>query len=199
MNREKDIEEIKGWFKNHKAEIKKLDENTTVISWSQPKTSQYWMKFILDGGFICVMGDCGEAIYQLTEKADIERFAKGYALDYFTGKLACSRHDKKTFNSQTAKERLIEWKQQLNAEELLTSDAEVTINELISGIDECSSKSHWEYTLTRNEDQICEFECDWWEWLPGIGDELDITIIAYWVGLKMAAQQFGYETKYFNL
>lgn len=193
------VKEIKEeWFEDHIAKVQKLDEDTTVIHWGKPNGGCYWIRYVLSGGFICVMGDCGEAIYQLTEKACIEKIAQGYDLSYMTRKIACSRHEKYSFSNDEAVKRLQEWANELREEDELTEEKEEIILNLISEAKECTSKAHWDYILARNEDKISEIECDWWEWLPGIGDELDISLIAYWVGLKMVGKQLGYETKYID-
>lgn len=193
------VKEIKeGWFDKHIATIQKLDDDTTVIHWGRPNGGCYWIRYILSGGFISVMGDCGEAIYQLTEKADLEKIARGYDLSYMTRKLACSRYEKYSFNSCEAIKALREWADELRECDDLTEEKEEVILKLISEAKECVSKEHWAYILARNEDEISQVECEWYEWMPGIGDELDMSLIAYWLGLKMVGKQLGYETKYID-
>ena len=73
------------WFANHKATLRDYvdaEGNTiTVIDWRKPGTGVFAIRYILDSNYLSVTGDAGDAIYQLTEKAELKHLAH-YGMDY---------------------------------------------------------------------------------------------------------------------
>jgi len=97
------------WFPTHKATIKSNFYNATEIDFIKADNSyQYAVRIILDRNYIIITGDIGEAIYCLTEKAEIEKIAK-YDMYYFIGKLRCLSGKKEEFQTKIALDDLKYW------------------------------------------------------------------------------------------
>ncbi len=95
----------KEWFKNHVAEFEKLNNRVSILTWSSPNSSFYYIRYIFDGSRLYVSGDTGEAVFCLTEKADINSI-KDYDIQYFHGKMTAFCEDEYSFDSDTAIERI---------------------------------------------------------------------------------------------
>ncbi|MHC1749446.1 MAG: hypothetical protein AB9856_14335 [Cellulosilyticaceae bacterium] len=197
MKREELIKFAKKEFKDHVATFKQLNEYTQEIEFRKPGTSYYYVRFLLNGNYLFACGDLGEAVYQLTEQARIERIASGYDLGYLTGKLRCVDGGKYTFDSDTAVERIKEDLEECD-EECLTPERKEAYDTLMDLAKQCSSIETWNVELARHEDEADEVCSDWWEWLPGAGNELNNSVVLYWIALKMAGKQLGHEVKYFE-
>ena len=199
MKKEKLIEYAKECFENHKVKFTQISDDTQEIEWGNPKSSAYYIRYLLNGNRVFVCGDVGDAVYSLTERADIKRIAEEYDLHYFTGKITATEHGKYSFDSSTAAERLA-YEKKCDKEDSDTGklDEEVmdAYRTLFDLARECNSLEEWHYGLREHEEKAMLIDCDWWEWMPNAGNELRQSIVMYWVGLKMAAKQLGYESKY---
>ena len=101
---EKIIKELKEyWFKDHKATLTKHGD-LEVLDWRKPGTSNYAVRYIFDGYRMYVSGDIGEAVFNLTWKADINSF-NGLHIGYFVEKMAAG--EKTTWDSEAAEEALL--------------------------------------------------------------------------------------------
>lgn len=76
-------------FKNHKAKLEK-DNITTILTWKEPDTIEGQINYVFFGYKLIITGDYGEAIFALTQKAELETIAKTYTFDYFLEKWSCS-------------------------------------------------------------------------------------------------------------
>lgn len=81
-------------FVNHKASKTEYKQESgdgviTVINLRRPDSSRYAIRYILAGNSVYISGDCGTAVFQLTEKAELTELAK-YNLSYFASKLVTS-------------------------------------------------------------------------------------------------------------
>lgn len=195
MKREEVIKFAKEEFKDHVATFSQLNEYTQEVEFKKPGTCYYYVRFVMSGNYLFVCGDLGEAVYQLTEQARIDRIAGGYDLGYLTGKLRTG--NKYSFDSDTAIERIKEDMEQCDEEDL-TDEIKEAYEELISLARGCSTKEEWNIRIAQNEDVADTVGSEWYEWLPGAGDQLDTSIMLYWIALKMAAKQLGHEVKYFD-
>lgn len=87
------------WFKNHKATFHDMGGDITHPSsmapriqhlrWKQDGTSNYWIDYIISGGFLLVYGDAGDAVYAWSDNITWD-FLKSADLDYFKGKCQAS-------------------------------------------------------------------------------------------------------------
>ncbi len=194
------------WFKNHKAKL--IHEgNLSILEWKNPNSVCYYIRYVFDNNNLYITGDLGFAIFRLTWKADIHSF-NDIGPHYFMEKLEAFSNDKYKFNSETAIERLSEWKEQCleeYLEELDIDDEEledIKISEdyinlvsrfdnLILEVKDCSEKDEWVSIIEENEDFIEKYDSDYWEWIYDIGDVIHSRILSYLVGLKMASNQLN--------
>lgn len=81
------VEDIKGCqvFKEHVVR----DFSDTHITWTKPSSSYYWARFIINAGWLIVLGDTGEAIYQWSEPLTWD-FLEGLNFSYFHSKCVAS-------------------------------------------------------------------------------------------------------------
>lgn len=197
MKMEKIIESTKEEFKDHVAKFTQLNEYTQEVEFKKPGTSYYYVRFVMSGNYVFVCGDLGEAVYQLTEQAKIERIASGYELGYLSGKLRTISGGKYTFDSETAIERIKEDMEECDNESL-DDKRKQAYDDLMDLALECSSNENWNISLAQNQDICYTVDADWWEWLPRAGEQLRTSVILYWIALKMAAKQLGYDVAYFK-
>ena len=85
---------IVDWFKDHQASLSDPRDSVQRLSWKKPGTTCYAMIFLLSGGYLCVLGDLGEAVYQWSEKVSL-RFLADCSLDYFGSKCQASSEEPK--------------------------------------------------------------------------------------------------------
>ncbi|MDB6027530.1 MAG: hypothetical protein JWM68_3753 [Verrucomicrobiales bacterium] len=106
------------WFKDHVATIVSQNEHGgTVINWQNPGSWNYGCRFIIHAGWLIVVGDIGEAVYQWSGKLTLE-FLAGIDFGYFYGKCQASEKGKSydSFDSRIAHANLQEWLTELDAE-----------------------------------------------------------------------------------
>lgn len=190
MDNYKRIDEVRSeWFKNHGAFYEKLSDHTSVLTFKQPKTSRYAIRYILDNNYLIITGDIGEAIFCLTEEADLKKLFD-YDMDYLFGKL-------RTGNSAydfDADKALSELKNHFYKYTFKTAKEEIEFDELTDQIfafvkDECNSLGQWrDKVLMEYFDTISKYDQDCYEWLFDIGKEYSWQAIGWIVGLKMAYQ-----------
>lgn len=201
MSKEKVIEFAKKCFEKHKATFIQINEYTQEIEWGEPGTSSYYIRYLLNGNRVFVCGDVGDAVYSLTERADIKKIGETYDLSYFTGKLTASEHGKYNFDGSTAAERIAYNKKcaiEDCDEDKLDDEVRRAYNTFFDLARECTSLEEWHYGIRENEEYAMLIDEDWWEWMPGAGNELRQSVVMYWVGLKMAAKQLGHKVKYLD-
>lgn len=85
-SREDIIQSARSQFKDHRAEFTRLDPDTAVLRWAKPGSGRNAIEFILRRNTLCITGDLGYAVLNLTEKADVARLSK-YSPDYFLSKI----------------------------------------------------------------------------------------------------------------
>jgi len=183
---DKEIRE--NWFKNHIAKYEELNDQTKILTWHEPGTIFYYVRYIFDGNKLYVSGDLGEAVFCLTWKADIHSF-NNLNLHYFESELSAYSGDRRDFNEDKATKALKEWQNELDEDEIEYDREEM--NELIECVKSCSRKDEWayEYVNGRYNDFIGEIDTDYWEWMYDIGDEIPTRIKSYLIGLQMASEQ----------
>lgn len=76
-------------FTKHIAKIIEHD-NIIELVFANPEANTYRINYVLHYNKIYISGDCGTAIFVLTEKADLQTIALTYYFDYFMDKLSCS-------------------------------------------------------------------------------------------------------------
>jgi hypothetical protein len=189
----RDEKRIRENYKDHIVEYNKyfkLHENggvldeIEVIKWRKPGTCCYYIKYIIDGGFLFVSGDLGEAIYQWSDKINLEFLAK-CDIYYFIGKCRASEvgRDFKDWDEERAKEVLKEYSEDHKC--FSWKEFEET-----EGLSNLGSKIDWIGWL--NDYHLGESKVlgeDFWEWAYDCGDVINIRGIYHKIGLNMAFKQ----------
>lgn len=174
------------WFSDHKADLQEHGD-LKVLVWKKPGTSMYYCRYVFDGSRMYISGDIGEAVFWFTEKADVFNQCT-YGLGYFEGKLVAYGENRRDFDDKKAEKALREWAKELKENDVKYDHDQM--RELFSDArDNCSTIKDWHYALNNHSDWIGEIDCDYWEWMYNIGDEIPMRIKGYLVGLKMAAEQ----------
>lgn len=196
MSRSAEIKkEIKErWFKDHKAELVECGD-ITILNWRNPKSCNYYVRYVFDGYRMYISGDIGDAVFDLTWKATLKSF-KDLDLNYFLSKMTTCSNGKEKYCDEKASARLKEWKATLLEDKVFDTEEEKegfleTFDDLISGAEVCTSTEQWawEYVNGQFNEFISEHDCDYWEWIYNIGTVIPYHNFAYLIGLKMAHEQ----------
>lgn len=187
------------WFKEHEATYEKLSNDTVVLTFKKPNTNMYYVRYILDKNALFITGDIGDAVFCLTEKADLKTLATDYNNHYLFSKL---RADREAYDFNTEK-AIKAFKEYFGCEYLDTEDFDEDekekYNELVDDFivelrDECTSSDMLSHILSSEYyDRISEFDADCSEWAFDLGKELSWQALGWVVGLKMAYEQLKEE------
>lgn len=185
------------WFKNHKIKNIEGREGFQRIIWGEDGTSAYQLNYVLSGNMVFVSGDLGEAAYSLTCSATLENI-KDFDLSYFTGKLAAHRREKYAFDDTLARKQIeeyfLDW---CNVEKRseMEEDSKNLYEQLIIETFQwstCHQFSTGVYAIYQNTN-VEWFDSETASYIADCGSRLSYSVIAYWVGLKMIAEQLGRE------
>lgn len=192
MHEEKQIREC--WFKNHIASITQHGE-LTVLDWKNPANGHYHVRYVFDGHRLYITGDIGEAVFNLTWKADVHSFTD-VTISYFMEKMSAFSDDRYDFSTDKAANRLEEWKGELlesgdYEDEAAREKLCNTIDKLIQGVRSCNSEEKWAFQYVNGEfhEFISSCDADYWEWIYHIGRAIPMRVRGYLIGLQMASNQ----------
>lgn len=198
MNFDEEKEIRSKWFKDHKAKITRHTEDLLILDWGKLGTNVYRVRYVLDGGYLFVSGDLGEAAFCLTWNAG-KQGLKSLAdknINYLFGKLSAWNGEKYDFNSELAidcfNEEIAELREQYN-DWGNKSDLEHidTLRKLKRTSVDCISVKDWVSAVNRGNlfEELSGYDQDCWEWLFSIGNEIPRRIQSYLIGIKMAYEQ----------
>lgn len=188
-NREKQIKQAQDSFRNHKAKFEQF-EGISILDWrNKDGSSNYYVRYVFDEqkGCLYIVGDLGSAVVRLTEKATLDNLSSYVnSIDYFLEKILCST-DKYIYNVELARkelqQRLIKSDEEYEDEKL--KELQELISDAIEHFDELKG-----FNLTENiEERLMEEDTDYFEWIFNVGKEVDMRVILWLVGLKMAQEQ----------
>lgn len=183
------------WFKDHKASLYKHGD-LMVLNWATPGTSYHAIRYVFDGQYIYITGDCGIATYRLTELASPSKVSK-YCLSYLTGKMECFSGEKHQFNSDKAVEQIQEWYDDTvdpeEDEESYINDMKEIVENLKNLARNSGGKTEWEHRIwsfyengTYNDHL---FDSENASYIVSCGLELHPRLIVYLLGIQMAVEQ----------
>ena len=180
----KSSEDIRNNFKNHIATLTKVNDTISILDWRAPGTVFYAVRYVMDGRHLYITGDLGTAVFELTWTATLESF-KDIEVSYFHEKLSAFTDDKFEFDSDSAQSELQdffdEYDEEKNYTELLES--------LKQKARSCENVRDWAEVINESNEDIAEFDNDYWEWIYKIGRVVPTRVRAYLIGLNMAAEQ----------
>lgn len=184
--------QIRECIQEHEAE---LGDGSQVIVFRRPGTSFYSMTFRIQGGYLIVTGDLGEAVYQWSERLTWD-FLAGLNFGYFESKCQAHRngYNARGWDDSVAEYRLAEYLRDAFPEESPPEGLGVAgaIAGLVGDCVEDPPIGHREEWI----DWLREYGYDafgdaWWEWAPSVGEVPDFQILAHWVGLTAAIAQLN--------
>lgn len=189
------VKEIRNsWFKDHKANYMKINDDLKILEWKNPNTLHMNVRYVMDKHNVYITGDLYSAMLCLTQQANLESLGK-YNLYYFSQKVVMMEQGKTDFNSEKAigelKENFKEWWDiELDSEvdEEYYKHKEV-LEMLVDGADESNNADCWIDFIKLNYNEIDGVDPDCHEWIFDIGMETSRYLYAYLEGLKMAYEQ----------
>ena len=176
------------WFKEHLARSIKMRETVgpvtgvEMIDWRNPQSSNYWMRYILSGRFLIVIGDAGDAVFEWGENITLD-FLNGCDLHYFAEKCRASEQGSRFtyWNTNvlhdTGDSLLVEWGY---SEEVREAFIEAADN---------MQRDEFMLWLWHDAPKELRQDSDQCSALMDCGDTLHPRLIGMWVGLKMAHEQ----------
>lgn len=95
-------------FKNHKATVLDLDEDTQILTWKAENTWENGVEFVFRKNHIFVYGDLWDAVFDCTWKPKWDYDWHRIYPDYFASKCSASEKDKYPWDNDVAKKNLKE-------------------------------------------------------------------------------------------
>ena len=196
---EQRIENIHEWFANH---VASMHESTwtdnpatvTLVDFHRPGTGQYFMRFLMCGNKLFVTGDIVNAVFSLTEKADLLSLSK-YDTAYLYEKMSCidDRDKGYDFSSDVALEDIKayfadkdDWFDEGSAE---WKAAERREKRLLSAAADCIGFSDWREAVREEYETYSTISDTEEEGLvSSFGSVFSYGFLAVQEGLRMAAR-----------
>lgn len=180
-------------FKHHKATLLTDSSDIFSIIWKNPKTGDYYIKYIVDKmtGTLIIQGDCGFAVATWQSPKDPHTISNLISdIPYFASKLKCStdkyQYDEKDIHNDL-EEAFAEIKKELPQEkqEEFRSD----FSQICEMITQCQESG------MKFSDELCEllrkYKNDWYEdsMIVHAGRRLSDRIHLWAYGFRMAMEQ----------
>lgn len=91
------IEDLKEIYKNHRITREKTD-SAEIITFKNPQSSSYWIRFLFTSRFMIIVGDLGEAIFEFSELINFDKVIQYKNYHYMMGKYNSSSRDRYDFD-----------------------------------------------------------------------------------------------------
>jgi hypothetical protein len=186
--------EFDSWFKNHVATYEEITTpkgiNIEILTWRQPESSIYFIRYIKNRGTLSVSGDVGDAIYQWHHSIGSMECIAGLEVDYFASKCMASENGRgyKEWNEDEAKKDIEDYITECEKE---WDDEEKALDirekfAILDGNEALSSMGEWHAWLHENGYEF--FGDDYYEF-GNIGTVVDMRCHSHLYGLKLAIKQ----------
>jgi len=168
-----------------------------IVEFGKPNNFNGWMRYIINGKFLTVQGDYGDAVYFWSGKGTLTfEWLSGLSLDYFAGKCQASEYGSgfKSWDSDKARDYLEEciiwdkveenWDHEIETERykdgniskvrLKERSEDYTIEEYNKVKEQFESMVEVGRVLAEETEVFdnCENEYGWNKWLEDYGDEV---------------------------
>ncbi|MCE1187462.1 MAG: hypothetical protein LWW92_17875 [Rhodocyclales bacterium] len=179
-------------FASHKAALSPLGEGCQLLRWARPGTVINHVVYILmDAGKVLhVHGDLGEAAFVWYGRGLSLEFLAGCNFDYFMGKCQASEMGLRPHGWDRGKGRADLrkcWKDwQLGLRMRGTK-----LTQVLKDLDDCSSSAEWEAQVVARLYHDNDLDSEEANILCRVGEVPFSRAVAWWLGLKLAAQQLG--------
>ncbi len=190
MNDEQIKELVYKVFENHKATVVVDDDEVKVMDWKRDGTRIYGIRYVITKNVLCVIGDLGDAIFDLTW---LPKFTDDWKLEmgYFIGKLRASSYEKFDWSIEDALEDFDAYKKQCESEddeldEDLIKDVNNTLiyNDYDNGI-----VGYYRYCFNIAENT--ELHPDDYDLYMSFGKRIPVHHWYWLIGLQMASEQLN--------
>jgi hypothetical protein len=199
-------------FKGHVAKYDIVDDKISKLVWKNPKSSYYYIRYILDYNKLYVSGDCFSAIYEWGQQIGLQ-FLAACNLDYFSSKCVASKYGPgyKSWDSDVAQDYLRisiddyikeSYTEEYASEDFNSNDFrdyraefykswEIDIDQMYAS---CSSEfefAAWVNSSTSDSEVSLVLEVfgqDYWEVLYSIGKVVNIECMYHHEGLRAAVK-----------
>lgn len=115
-------EQIKEWFKNHKATVVNLSDDVQILTWAEPGTIFYKIDYLFYKNMIYITGDLRDAVFNTTWYPKWDTNWLKTELSYFAEKISATDYGKYEWDSEVAieiiKEHYTDFFDELSEEEL---------------------------------------------------------------------------------
>lgn len=91
------IEDLKEIYKNHRITREKTD-SAEIITFKNPQSSSYWIRFLFTSRFMIIVGDFGETIFEFSESINFDRVIGYKNYHYMMTKYNSSSRDRYNFD-----------------------------------------------------------------------------------------------------
>lgn len=91
--------DLKEVYKNHKITREKTD-STEIITFKNPQSSHYWIRFLFTNRFMIIVGDLGEAIFEFSELINFDRIIEYKDYHYMMSKYNSSNRERYDFDEK---------------------------------------------------------------------------------------------------
>lgn len=161
------------------------DTGTWVYQWSKPGTWVDGMRFVIHRGWLTVLGDLGEAVYQWSSSISPE-FLSDLNFDYFRSKCQASETGRKAeeFNADEGFAELSREATLAESENIL--DRATTLKGLAGMAASCSSRDEWLQKVTSAYDSDVIPDLDGASYIYEAAMVPSRRSITHWVGVTMA-------------
>ncbi len=179
------------WFKDHVAKIITQNEHVTVINWRNPSSWNYGCRILIHAGWVTVVGDIGEAVYQWGQTVDFPFLSK-IAFDYFKGKCQSSEGGKKfeSWDGRIATELVKEWiKDQEGLDEHDRPSDYEKIVPILQGIYKEMPEDEYDQAMREIYDETGDSE--WASIFSGFGVVPNVRCVGHFVAMQMAIAQLN--------
>ena len=149
----------------------------------------YYLDYLILGNRLIVVGDCGSAVYEWSEKIDLA-FLAGCALDYFASKCSASQTGSggRSWDFHYAEAALVE----AFTERRAAGEPEPSPAAVADALRAAGSAAEWSRWLgDEGYDVFGEDYCDY----ARIGEVEAPTTIIHWLGLQLAHEQLGSDNR----
>lgn len=91
--------DLKEVYKNHKITREKTD-STEIITFKNPQSSHYLIRFLFTSRFMIIVGDLGEAIFEFSESINFDRIIEYKDFYYMMNKYNSSNIERYDFDEK---------------------------------------------------------------------------------------------------
>lgn len=183
---QREIQSLQRSFKDHKAVLL-----GNKLTWAQPGTLIYKVVYLIDGNYLFVTGDIGEAIFRWPQPISF-KFLASFSLEYFKEKCVAKPSDIecRQFDQWCGRELRSCAEDQLKTMEEEGHDQEL-IRELRDALDNLEHSHRCEWQQFLNMTDMPKLDAELWSILHDAGYRTDSRCRGMHMGIQLAMEQLN--------